>query len=1276
CRKHHRNFYKNKALLQSLRQLEPSDICLKLISCERCLKFFLDDPVELDTTTLFLKVLRQSFKSNSLKELNNNILTILMSSTFFEHVNNVIAPMRYITNKKKSFLDEILNLFQLILTVTPSHHVKVMHTIGIIQMTVRGSIKELTPKIQELQNLLQSICSSKQRKEEQDSKPNFSKDFRELPLVPTFEEITSNTLPVLRKNITKGVYEDLEHYLDVQFHLLREDFVGPLRDGLASLGSRNGKMENYNKNEDFYIYQNASVIDWVLNNSGVHYNVMFDVSRLGRINWEQTKRFIFGSLLCLSADNFVTIYYATVSDCNLKELKKGIITVNFFPDVTMDMVLNKQFIMLESIAFYGAYQPVLTGLKEIASSDFPFQDYILYADNNIKASNYLKENGSVFDLSCLVNDCRLTYNNFTGRVSVETECHRAINVDVLGNNWPKGLSLNFNDSQLDALINILSKELSLTQGPPGTGKTYVGLQAVKVLCRNHEKWRGSPMLIVCYTNHALDQFLEGITKFLEGGIIRVGGRSKSKILEKYLLKNVRSNSRKFCFPRSIKRDVLTYLRKLKEKIKRKTAEYKSTKHQILPIDVLQPYMGYVYNFFVRCLPLEEWLGFSNLTIVEDSSRDENTTEDPEASNIITEVKYIQDNRKLDDDDDDDDYDYDDDDDGDGDSDEGDGDGDEGDGDISHKDGFEMTKESKKRLQKRLKAELEGSGVISLEEIGLISDNYLCLMPFEKRWGLYRYWVSLYATKILEDIPELTLKYNRTAKILEELKYEQNKHILQNSLIIGMTTTGAARYRKILQEIQPRILVVEEAAEILEAHIITSLNRGCEQLILIGDHKQLQPSTNVYKLAKDYNLNISLFERMFNNDIEVTCLKWQHRMRPEIAALVHPIYPELRNHKSVSDYENILGISKNIFFLNHSNPENAVTHGTSKQNIFEALFIVELCCYLRKQGYDSSQITVLLTYSGQLFSIKKLIRGNPLCNNVKITIVDSYQGEENDIILLSLVRSNEYNSIGYLNINNRVCVALSRAKKGFYAVGNFKLLAANSPLWADIISILDKRKSFGDSMELKCQNHPETCLQVKFPQDFSKAPEGGCLKPCEARLDCGHTCTLMCHPYDAEHKEYVCRKGCPKILSDCQHKCLKLCHEECNPCITMVTKIMPLCLHFQEMQCSRDVTTFPCQIPCPKELDCGHKCPNKCGESCEEYCSTIIENICPRGHNTQIECYKKHICLEPCNEILDCGHLCQRNCSKCSEFYTDKSFIPNKSFMQNCARILVRRHECT
>lgn len=103
-------------------------------------------------------------------------------------------------------------------------------------------------------------------------------------------------------------------------------------------------------------------------------------------------------------------------------------------------------------------------------------------------------------------------------------------------------------SQLEAVRTALSKELAIIQGPPGTGKTYVGLKVAKVLLENREVWTdpevGSrPILVVCYTNHALDQFLEGILEFCPTGIVRVGSRCQNPQLEEFNLKNIRKERR-------------------------------------------------------------------------------------------------------------------------------------------------------------------------------------------------------------------------------------------------------------------------------------------------------------------------------------------------------------------------------------------------------------------------------------------------------------------------------------------------------------------------------------------------------------------------------------------------------------------------------------------------------------------------------------------------------------------------------------------------------------
>ena len=116
--------------------------------------------------------------------------------------------------------------------------------------------------------------------------------------------------------------------------------------------------------------------------------------------------------------------------------------------------------------------------------------------------------------------------------------------------------------------------------------------------------------------------------------------------------------------------------------------------------------------------------------------------------------------------------------------------------------------------------------------------------------------------------------------------------------------------------------MEEAAEVLEAHIVTSLTPGCQHLILIGDHQQLRPNPTVYDLQINYDLDVSLFERMVTNGMLFSRLCLQHRMRPEIAKMLDHIYvePKLQNDESVLDFEDIKGVERNLFFVDHNEGE--------------------------------------------------------------------------------------------------------------------------------------------------------------------------------------------------------------------------------------------------------------------------------------------------------------------------------------------------------------------
>jgi len=132
------------------------------------------------------------------------------------------------------------------------------------------------------------------------------------------------------------------------------------------------------------------------------------------------------------------------------------------------------------------------------------------------------------------------------------------------------------------------------------------------------------------------------------------------------------------------------------------------------------------------------------------------------------------------------------------------------------------------------------------------------------------------------------------------------------------------------------------------------------------------------------------------------------------------------------------------------------------NRHEARQLVKLALLLK---YKMSDIVILTPYIAQVNYIKSLMSIEQR-EKLLVATVDSYQGLEANIVLLSLVRSNPNGNIGFLRLPNRVCVALSRARWGLYMIGNMEtLLCGNPELWGAINGKLQAENAIGDAFPL-------------------------------------------------------------------------------------------------------------------------------------------------------------------------------------------------------------------
>lgn len=271
------------------------------------------------------------------------------------------------------------------------------------------------------------------------------------------------------------------------------------------------------------------------------------------------------------------------------------------------------------------------------------------------------------------------------------------------------------------------------------------------------------------------------------------------------------------------------------------------------------------------------------------------------------------------------------------------------------------------------------------------------MEFAARQTCMNRWTHALLQEQVSRVCSLTNRFDRCQDRLDEALSEKTISILKQKRVIGCTTTAAAKYARDLQSASPGVVLVEEAGEILESHVLTALSSETKQLVLIGDHKQLRPKVNSYALSVEkgdgYDLNRSLFERLVLAGHPHATLTNQHRMCPEISSLVrHLTYPELLDDKKTLKRPPPRGLQGRVIFFNHDHPEVDVAQiadrrdegaKASKRNMFEVEMVLKLVRYLAQQGYGTDKLVVLTPYLGQLHLLRDQLskENDPILNDL-------------------------------------------------------------------------------------------------------------------------------------------------------------------------------------------------------------------------------------------------------------------------------------------------------
>ncbi|PVI08396.1 P-loop containing nucleoside triphosphate hydrolase protein [Periconia macrospinosa] len=929
-------------------------------------------------------------------------------------------------------------------------------------------------------------------------------DYRKVKIMPTPDEFHSTELPFYRQAdaiLSKEPGGRGNMHLDNQFRLLREDLLGELRsDYQIAAGTKKGRRKVVIKDLKFIGLDCGTVTR--RKPCAVKLRCMKGISQIPKSqDPDERKRGIVKnknllkhqSLGCLISDGQIVAFASVDRDVDKLAEDPPVLVLNILDDTAFRNVLIKskmssdlQFVQVDTAVF--AYEPILKCLQNMR--DVPLQEQLLDLLPGSSEEFSGIEPSAIF---CQINSAR--DQNLQDILQTDTK-------------------VELDDAQADSLLAGISKRVSLIQGPPGTGKSFIGALISKIL-HDHTN---ETILVLTYTNHALDQFLNDIRNagIPSSSIVRLGGKysDDTKAL-------------------SIREQQSTY--KMQKTTYSMIEEQKSQSEALLSLLTGKTATFAAPQSFRK--ELLEYLEFS------------------EDSEFFDAFQIPE----------------------------------------SDEDGFIIVGEDGKPINPSYLYDrwMQGddAGVLQAQASHEYPDVWS--LDAEARLDRMKSWFKALAEEQAAEMANLAAKYNHCQKRITQLFRSKDAHIMGEKRIIGCTTTAAAMYTEEIQKTSPGIIIVEEAGEILESHILTAMSSQTKQLVLIGDHKQLRPKISNYSLTIEkgdgFNLNQSLFERLVVAGVPHVTLTRQHRMRPDISKFVRSLtYPELEDAPKTKGRPSLRGFQNNVIFVSHNHPElNAVQIAdrrdegakTSKENEYEVDMVLKCIRYLGQQGYGTDDIVVLTPYLGQLYRLMRALSedNDPILNDldsfeliragllspaganiakrkIKISTIDNYQGEESKIVIATLTRSNAVGDIGFMSAPQRVNVLLSRARDALIMIGNadtFLNSRKGKEVWAPLMDQLKRDGHVYDGFPVKCEKHPERKLLLSTKEAFdTECPDGGCSEPCGVLLSCKqHKCPQKCHQLQ-DHSKMICKAIVESICAK-NHKSSRFCHEpagsNCRKC---------------------------------------------------------------------------------------------------------------------------------
>lgn len=318
-------------------------------------------------------------------------------------------------------------------------------------------------------------------------------------------------------------------------------------------------------------------------------------------------------------------------------------------------------------------------------------------------------------------------------------------------------------------------------------------------------------------------------------------------------------------------------------------------------------------------------------------------------------------------------------------------------------------------------------------------------------------------------------FDEAHKIMKEAeKTEQyiTEALLDEAQVITATLVGSNHYS--IKNRKYHTVIIDEAGQAIEPACWIPILKA-ERLIMAGDHHQLPPTIKSQEAAKQ-GLEHTLMAKCVALFPEaVVLLEEQYRMHEQIMGYSSAVFYKnaLKAHASVAQHLLFPGDLPLTFIDTAGSGFEEKQEGSSISNPEEAAFLIKhftsfvtgLETYYNKETF--STIAIISPYKQQVLLLQELMREHELMlkykHKISVNTIDSFQGQERDIVYISMTRSNTDNNVGFLTDTRRMNVAMTRARKKLIVIGDSATLAS-IPFYADFISYAEERNAWQSCWE--------------------------------------------------------------------------------------------------------------------------------------------------------------------------------------------------------------------